>query len=319
MPPVELSSLTRRHAILAAGASLALAACGRGKGSAQVLRVGSQKGGTKALVLASGVLEGVPYRIEWSDFPAAQNLLEAIASGAVDVGLAGDAPFQFAYQAGSPVRAVAAMAATRDTPEGALAIVVPARSPAHGIADLAGKRIATTRGSIGHFLILRALQEAGLASDAARIVFLTPSDSKAALQTGAIDAWATWAPYTVAALADGARIIVDGRRYSSGYGFDVANTGAIADKRAQLVDFLGREARALDWANGHRADYAKVLAQETGLPTAIALATVERNTRQRVALDATAIGAQQVVLDTFRKAGDVKAPLPLDKAFVALG
>jgi sulfonate transport system substrate-binding protein len=296
LPPVELSSLTRRHAILAAGASLALAACGRGKGSAQVLRVGSQKGGTKALVLASGVLEGVPYRIEWSDFPAAQNLLEAIASGAVDVGLAGDAPFQFAYQAGSPVRAVAAMAATRDTPEGALAILVPARSPAHGITDLAGKRIATTRGSIGHFLILRALQEAGLASDAARIVFLTPSDSKAALQTGAIDAWATWAPYTVAALA-----------------------GAIAEKRTQLVDFLGREARALDWANGHRADYAKVLAQETGLPMAIALATVERNTRQRVALDATAIGAQQVVLDTFRKAGDVKAPLPLDKAFVALG
>ena len=95
--PTHRASLTRRHAIQAAGGFLALAACGRGGAASGTLRVGNQRGTTKALMLASGALDGAPYRVEWSEFPAAQNLLEALGSGAVDVGLVGDAPFQFAY------------------------------------------------------------------------------------------------------------------------------------------------------------------------------------------------------------------------------
>jgi sulfonate transport system substrate-binding protein len=187
--------------------------------------VGNQRGTTKALMLAAGVLDGAPYRVEWSEFPAAQSLLEALGSGAVDLGLVGDAPFQFAYQAGSPIVAVGAMAVVPPTPEGALAIIVPRGSTARSIRDLVGKRIASTRGSIGHYLVLRALQQADLPADAVHMVFLSPSDSQAALQTGAIDAWSTWTPYTVAALAQGARIAVDGRAFSNGAGFDVAYAG----------------------------------------------------------------------------------------------
>ena len=88
---------------------LLLAGCGGGvSGDADTLHVGSQRGGTKALMLASGVLDGAPYKIEWSEFPAAQHLLEAIGGGAVDVGLTGDAPFIFAYQSGSRIQAVGA-------------------------------------------------------------------------------------------------------------------------------------------------------------------------------------------------------------------
>lgn len=307
--------LPRRHAILTSGAFLALAACGRGGAGANVLRVGSQKGGTKALMLASGALEGAPYAVEWSDFPAAQNLLEALGSDAVDVGLVGDGPFQFAYQSGSPARAVAAMRATSDWP-GALAIVVNGHSPAHSIRDLAGKRIATTRGSIGHYLILRALADAGLAADAAKIVFLSPADSRAALQTGAIDAWSSWVPYTAAAIAEGARIVVDGRRYSQGVAFDVAGAGAIAHKRDLLADFLAREAKALSWSDTHAADYARILAAETGLPLPIADATVRLNGRQRTAIDADLVASQQVILDTFRNAGEFKAARAIKDAFV---
>jgi hypothetical protein len=83
----------------------------RGGSSRPVLAVGSQRGGTKALMLASGALDGAPYRVEWSEFPAAQNLLEAIGAGAVDLGMASDAPFQFAYQNGQPLKAVAALSA----------------------------------------------------------------------------------------------------------------------------------------------------------------------------------------------------------------
>ncbi|EGD59464.1 aliphatic sulfonate ABC transporter periplasmic ligand-binding protein [Novosphingobium nitrogenifigens DSM 19370] len=306
-------AFSRRTLLAGSLASLTLAACHRGTGGA-VLKVGSQKGGTKAVLLASGVLEGAPYAVEWSEFPAAQNLLEALGSGAVDLGLIGDAPFQFAFQSGSPTKAVAVQRVEGKNP-GILGIVAPAHSPLRTIHDLVGKRVATTHGSIGHYLILRALIANGHKPDAAHISFLSPSDSRAALQSGAVDAWSTWAPYTVAAIAEGARVLVDGRLYSEGNSFDVANEQAIVDKRPLLADFLKREAHALDWAVAHGGDYAKVLAHETGLPLPVAQGTVEAARRVRGTIDPALIRDQQVILDTFLASGEIKANRPVAQAF----
>ncbi len=308
--------LNRRNLLAGLAATVALTACGRGAGAnARVLRIGSQRGGTKSLMLASGALDGAPYQVEWSEFPAAQNLLEALGSSAVDLGLVGDAPFQFAYQTGSPIKAVGAQR-TQARLDGALSILVPAKSPIHDGKGLKGKRIATTRGSVGHYLVLRSMIASGLQADDVKIVFLSPSDSRAALQSGAVDAWSTWMPYVAAAQAEGDRIVVDGRDFVQGYGFEVAPESAIASKREQLSDFLRREARALEWAKGHVDDYGAVLAKETGLPPDIARATAEKNIRLRVPIDNRVISDQQVVLDTFRTFGEVKSSRPLDGAFI---
>ena len=300
---------------LAAAAALLLAACGGSRGGDQtVLNVGSQKGGTKSFMLASGVLDGAPYKVSWSEFPAAQHLLEAIGSGAVDVGLTGDAPFQFAYQSGSPIRAVAAQRAPV-RPSEALAILVPRGSPAHSLADLRGKTVATTRGSVGHYLMLQALEGAKLPPDAIRLVFLAPGDAKAAFSSGSIDAWATWTPYLTAALHEGARVIVDAQAFPVAYGFDVANESAIAGKRAQLEDFLKREAKGLAWARAHPAEYAVVLARETGLPADIARTVAEKSQRQRAVLDDTVVTAQRDVAARFERAGALKTSRDIGKSY----
>lgn len=307
--------LTRRAAIGGSGAFLALAACGRGGATRPVLRVGSQKGSAKALLLSSGLLQGASYDVEWSEFPAAQNLLEAIGSGAVDVGLIGDAPFQFAYQSGSPIKAVSAQATATER-GGVVGIVVPASSSARSIRDLVGKRIASTRGSIGHYLVLRALQAAGLPASSVKMTYLSPSDSRAALQTGAIDAWATWLPYIAAAEAEGARIAVDGKGLLHGLSFDVANEAAIASKRDILRDFTARETKALAWSLDHADEYAGVLSKETGLPVPIARETIVRAGRTGVPIDDALIRGQQEVFDTFRASGEVKGSRPVADAFV---
>ena len=63
-----------------ATATLALAACGSGGSAADdgpvdlstvTLKVGDQAGIQQALVEASGALRGVPYKVEWAQFPAA--------------------------------------------------------------------------------------------------------------------------------------------------------------------------------------------------------------------------------------------------------
>lgn len=305
---------SRRQTLTALAATGFLSACGRAQ-AADTLKVGSQKGGTKALMLSSGALDGIGYRVEWSEFPAAQNLLEAIGSAAVDVGLAGDAPFQFAYQSGLPIKAVSAQRAD-PRPREAVTVLVPGDSRVRSIADLKGKRIATTRGSVGHYLALRALHEAGMRPDAVIFTWLSPGDTRAAFASGAIDAWACWTPYASAAIKEGARVIADGQKLIWGYGFEVANEQAIARKKGMLADFLRREDKALEWASAHMSDYARVLAAETGLPPDIALTMVRKNSRRAVPINQRLIDDQRIVLDTFRETGDIKSDRPIRDAFV---
>jgi sulfonate transport system substrate-binding protein len=297
------------------GSTLALAGCGRNAGAGDLLRVGSQKGGTKALMLAAGVLKGAGYAVEWAEFPAAQNLLEALGSHAIDLGLAGDAPFQFAYQSGSPIQAVSAQRSDPATRE-VLAIVTARGSPIRTIDDLRGKTIATGRGSIGHYVVLRMIDRAGWKPGDIKLIFLSPSDAAAALAAGSVAAWSTWGPYIPLTLAQGGRVVVDGKDYTLGYSFEVAHVAAIASKRAILTDFLGREADALVWARSHIDEYGRVLAQETGLPPAIARIVAEKNARRVEPIDEKLIQEQRVVLDTFVHAGEVEPRRPLSQAFV---
>ena len=161
---------------LALAAGLALAAL---VGSAQAettLIVGDQKGNARAVMEASGVLKDVPYKIEWKEFAAAAPLLEALGTGALDSGLVGDAPFTFAAAANVPVKAIGAIRQTGD----GLAGLVPKDSAIKSFDDLKGKKIATGRGSIGHQLILAALEKKGWTASDVQIVFLAPSDAKVA-------------------------------------------------------------------------------------------------------------------------------------------
>ena len=49
---------------------------------AVTLRVGDQKGGNRSLLEIAGLAKDLPYRIEWSEFPAAAPILEALNAGA---------------------------------------------------------------------------------------------------------------------------------------------------------------------------------------------------------------------------------------------
>jgi len=244
----------RKVAILSAAivavAGLGLAAATFHRGDGKVLRVANQKGQVKAMMLASGALEGAPYTVEWSEFPAAQPLLEAVGGGAADLGLTADAPFIFAYQSGSPVKAIAVQAPANQAAE-ALAILVKNGSPLRSPQDLVGKSVATTRGSIGHHLLLQTLERANIPVNKVRVTFLPPGDAKAAFDSGSIDAWATWTPYTNVAIKEGARTVADAKDYGLPLYIDIAHADSIDPKRAMLADFLKREAKAVAWARQH--------------------------------------------------------------------
>jgi len=307
--------MQRRQLIIGLGAlaglSSGLSACGKGD-AAEPLKVGSQRGGTKAVLIASGALEGVPYKIEWSEFPAAQPLLEALGAGAVDLGEAGDAPFLFAYASGARIKAVQAARSGG----GATAILVPKDSPIRAPADLKGKKIATGRGSIGHYLLLRVVEQAGLKPSDISLVFLSPGDAKAAFTAGSIDAWVTWGSYVaLARLHDSARILIDGEGILLGAGYEAASLKAIETKRPQIDDFLRRLARARRWAIDNPDAFAAVLSKETGLSLDVAQYTVRYYRFSPVPIDDSSVTEARAVLDHFRGAGAISSTLDPAGAF----
>lgn len=279
-----------------------------------VLRIASQKGGSKALLIASGALEGASYRVEWSEFAAAAPLLEAVASDSADIGAVGDAPFLFAYASGARIKAVQA---GRSAGGGAsTAIIVPSGSTVQTLQDLKGRKVAAVRGSIGHYLLLRQIEKAGLGAGDVEIVFLSPGDSKAAFSTGAIDAWATWNPFVGAAvLHEGARIVADGQGILTGLGFQAASDAAIRDKRDALFDLLRRLRNANVWAADNPDAYAQVLAKETGLPLDVARYTIDRQRSVPTPIDDTVIAEEQETLAQFVKAGVIPSAPDITGAF----
>ena len=301
-------------ASLIAVAGLGLAAATFKGHDDKVLRVANQKGQVKSMMIASGVLNGAPYTVEWSEFPAAQPLLEAVGGGAADLGLAADAPFIFAYQSGSPVKAIAVQAPAQQAGE-ALAILVKNGSPLKNAQDLVGKSVATTRGSIGHHLLLQALERAHIPADKVRVTFLPPGDAKAAFDSGAIDAWAIWTPYTNVALKEGARVLVDAKDYGLPLYIDIAHADSIDPKRALLADFLQREAKAVAWARAHPDQFAQVLSKETGLPLDIARASFDRNNRVSQPIDAKIIAHEQAITARFKQAGLTDGKRDVAQAF----
>jgi sulfonate transport system substrate-binding protein len=277
-----------------------------------VLRVGDQALQTRGILEASGQLKDLPYQIEWFNFPAAQPLGEALNAGAVDVGGLGDAPLVFALAAGARVRAVAA---TRSQPVD-LAIVVNAHSPLTDVASLKGKRIATTRGSIGHFLALAALKKANVPLSDVTLVFLAPADAKAALASGSVDAWSVWDPYTALGQArDHDRIIATGVGLSEGLSYQVATERAITDKHAQLADFLRRVALGQRWALSHPDEVAAMQSRVTGLPPDVLKTVYQRGQVHPVAIDDSVITAQQRTADTYTSANVIPTHLDVRASF----
>jgi sulfonate transport system substrate-binding protein len=261
-----------------------------------VLRVGDQKGNAQAVMEAAGVLKDAPYKVEWKEFVAAAPLLEAASAGAIEIGLVGDAPFTFAAAANVPVKAIAAI---RQSPQG-LAILVPETSPIKSFDELRGKKIATGRGSIGHQLILAALEAKGWTPDDVHIVFLAPSDAKVAYSQGSVDAWSTWEPYvSQEEILFHSRRIITGDGITPGISFQIATLAAIKDKRAEVEDFVRRHTAARVWALEHPETYAEVWGKLMNIPPAVALSWMKRANIRVTAIDDDVIRGEQTTIDLY--------------------
>jgi sulfonate transport system substrate-binding protein len=272
--------------------------------SSVTLNVGDQKGtGAEAVLKAAGLLSALPFHVNWSDFTSGPPMLEAMASGSVDVGGVGDAPPVFAAAGGEGVEIVGA----REVPTGDQdALLVPKGSPITSIQQLKGKKIAYGSGSSGNYQMLTVLTAAGLTTKDVTLVNLQPAEALAAFTSGAVDAWDIWPPYVQQAVAqDGAKVLARGSQYGSPYSYEVASKAAVANpaKAAAIQVYLATLNKAYVWAEKNPDAWGTAWAAATGLPASITdvAATVDSTTP--VVINSTITNSEQELVTQFFKAG----------------
>jgi sulfonate transport system substrate-binding protein len=316
--PARLRSARVAACFLAAG--LLAAACSSGSSSSSsaaknddavsaaalskvTLRIGDQAGtGAEALLTAADLINKLPFKVAWSDFPSGPPILQAIASGSLDIGGVGDAPPVFAAASGDQIAIVGAL---RGNPLAA-AVVVPKNSPIHSVAELRGKKIAVAEGSSGDFHLLAVLKNASLTPKDATIDYLQPTEALPAFTSGHVDAWDVWSPYIEEVTTeDGARILVNGSSIGTTYAFEVASRSALADpaKAAAIKDYIKLINQAHAWANTHLSAWATVWAKATGLPYNVMLKAAGDDTETAVTITPAVINAEQKITDDFYSAG----------------
>ena len=298
----QFLTLTRRRGLqLAATFGLGLALSGaQAQSKPELLRIGYQKYGTLTLLKARGELEKrlAPQGIEvkWTEFPAGPQLLEGLNVGSIDFGTVGEAPPIFAQAAGADLVYVANQP---PAPQGE-AIVVPKGSPLNSVAELKGKKIALNKGSNVHFLLVKALEKAGLKYTDVQTVFLPPADARAAFERGAVDAWVIWDPFLAAAEKQlGARVLADGRGLVANHQFYLA-ARPYADKRPQVIQAIVEELARLDrWAEGDPTAVAAFLGPQIGLDVGIAEVAAARFAYGIVPISTAVAVEQQKIADAF--------------------
>ncbi|MDH4581545.1 hypothetical protein E8F20_06610 [Pseudomonas sp. BN415] len=124
---------------------------------------------------------------------------EALASGAVDIGYAGEFPAIFGRAAGLKTRFVGGGFRGNNA-----YLVVKADSSAHDLAELKGKRIAIMKGQPWEYGFDRLLRSKGFTQADFKVLNLSLVDSRTALEQGRIDA--LYAPGVY-----GANLAADGR------------------------------------------------------------------------------------------------------------
>ena len=194
-------------------------------------------------------------------------------------------------------------------------LVVRSDSPIRTISDIAGKRIATPRGSVGHNLILAALEAQAKPLDAVQFAFLSPQDGQAALQGGSVDGWAIWDPNATLAVRQGARIVPGAEALVPSYALLFGRDGAIADKRPLLADYKRRLYAGWDWAASHPDKYSALLHDETGIALDVWKDVNAHSRRLPIAIDDALIADQQRTADRYLRAGLITRAINVRRGF----
>jgi len=277
-------------------------------GELKELRIGYQKNGVLVIARQQAVLEHqlapLGIGVKWIDFTSGVPMLEAMNAGSVDLGQCGDSPPVFAQAGGANIVYVAGQPVTNGQ-----GILVRPASGITSVAGLKGKRVGFTKGTSAHNVVVLALEQAGLSYSDIVPVYLSPPDAGAAFASGSIDAWAVWDPYYAIGQQHGGRILIEPSAIGKTNSFYIGNREFAARNPRLLRDVIATLADTAHWAESHRDQVARALADVTGVGLEIQTIAANRSAFAIGALTDDIVATQQAVADRFYKLGLIPRPI----------
>lgn len=205
------------------------------------------------------VLGPLGVKVQWLEFAAGPQQLEALNAGELDLALTAESPPVFAQAADGPIVYLAT-----EAPSGkATSCLVAPSSDIRAVSQLKGKRVAFQKASIGHYLLIKALTRAGLSLGDVQAVFLPPPDAQAAFSEKKVDAWLIWEPFATRAVKAGTgRVLFDGDGLRDTGNFYTTHR-KFADESADVLKlFFAELQKAEAWSRTHAREMAELLSSE---------------------------------------------------------
>ena len=142
--------------------------------------------------------------VEVKKFDAGRDINTALMSGSADFGNFGIVPTAVGLTSGNDFKVVYIECLIRNSE----ALVVREGSGIESVEDLAGKKVAVTMASSGHYGLMCALEDAGMTVNDIELVDMDPASTFAAWERGDIDAAYTWNPTLLRMASNGGKVIV---------------------------------------------------------------------------------------------------------------
>jgi sulfonate transport system substrate-binding protein len=151
-----------------------------------------------------------------------------------------------------------------------------------------------------HWLVVRALEKAGLKYGDIQPAYLAPADARAAFQNGAIDAWAIWDPFFVAAQKQlGARVLTTATGIVNRHQYFVSSRTWAENNPAVIQAVMQELSDVGQWVRQNYAQAAVELAPIQGLQPDIIEAGLRHYAHIYKPTDETVLADQQRIADAF--------------------
>ena len=145
-----------------------------------------------------------------------------------------------------------------------------ARDGITSIADLKGKKVAVEQGTVDHYLLLLALEQAGLTEKDIKLTPLTTDAAAAAFVAGKVDAVGVFAPFTSKALErSGSRAIATSAEFPGAIPDHlVVNAALIKDRPKDVQGLVKAWFDTLSWIRDHEDAAVEIMAKRGGVSAA---------------------------------------------------
>ncbi len=216
-------------------------------------------------------LEADGIAVRWVQSLGSNKALEFMNAGSLDFGSTAGAAALLGRVGGNPIRIVWVYS----KPEWTALVTRPDTGIAK-VADLAGRRVAATKGTDPFIFLLRALEAHGLGAGDVALVLLQHDQGRLALERGDVDAWAGLDPMMADVEISRGFPLFHRDPDANTYGVLNVREAFAAEQPGLVQRVLQVYERGRQWALRNPEPLAELLAGAAKLPAAVARRQLDR-------------------------------------------